>query len=336
MDEINDSCPSCADNAGPAFGPSPGNPNLFMRPYTPPTADDLESSRQFYAAREARVNEQRESPRANELTGGAQFGRNLFIESAPQGAAAAVHRIISGGDTPVTPKLTSPWFEPAQAGGLVDMQGNYQIVELLDVNPPRIVVVPKSQGPRDSGAWPGRFGDDIKNCQEEWPFRVRVEHRVNFGEFTVTFESRLFEKFESADRVAKNAATTAHVETAAQAQADTVAARVQADLIAANIIATDPAKWHGDLQALVDAKLAGLVDPCPRDCPMRYSIVGWNAEIASVSATRLSTSATTRYQMVDGILDGYYKANWTVSFKVDGRYAVDVYCRFYCWGVDEF
>ncbi len=35
-----------------ACGPLPGNPIVFVQPYAPPTAEELELSRKYYAARQ--------------------------------------------------------------------------------------------------------------------------------------------------------------------------------------------------------------------------------------------------------------------------------------------
>lgn len=46
-------CPACNDN--PMGTPLPHNPNVLVAPYTPPTAQELELTRNYYAAMEART-----------------------------------------------------------------------------------------------------------------------------------------------------------------------------------------------------------------------------------------------------------------------------------------
>ena len=51
-DETNN-CPSCDDH--PMGEPLPGNPNVLVRPYVPPTDAELELSNNFYAGMKARA-----------------------------------------------------------------------------------------------------------------------------------------------------------------------------------------------------------------------------------------------------------------------------------------
>ena len=53
-DTDNNNCPSCVAKPSSVYGPLPNNPNVVVQPYSPSTSEDMESSRQFYAMREAR------------------------------------------------------------------------------------------------------------------------------------------------------------------------------------------------------------------------------------------------------------------------------------------
>lgn len=57
MAENDANCTSCTGNPHPTNKPSSGDGNVFVRPYTPPTSEDLALSRHLYAAREARSGE---------------------------------------------------------------------------------------------------------------------------------------------------------------------------------------------------------------------------------------------------------------------------------------
>ena len=53
MPDDNNNCPSCNDY--PMGEPLPGNPNVLVRPYAPPTDAELEFSKNFYAGMRART-----------------------------------------------------------------------------------------------------------------------------------------------------------------------------------------------------------------------------------------------------------------------------------------
>lgn len=145
-------CPSCAEH--PFGEPLPGGFSVF--PYTPPTADELEFSRRFYANMKARTGHdpgegipaQEQAPE-HEPTLTAEMLQRLNAGEAvlmpdisglhkdPQGPAAtpihtaspeatpesafseAIHQAMSGQDAPMPSQLTAPWL---QASSLVGTQ----------------------------------------------------------------------------------------------------------------------------------------------------------------------------------------------------------------------
>lgn len=78
-------CPSCEERAGPV-GDVPGNPDVMVQAYTPPTAEELEFTRRFFAAKEARTN-------------------------AKTGAASASDRPTSEAPLPIQTQDTTPSLE---------------------------------------------------------------------------------------------------------------------------------------------------------------------------------------------------------------------------------
>jgi hypothetical protein len=355
MAKDDENCPACNDNPHPMGEPLPGNEHVTVRPYTPPTEAELEFTRNFYAnirAREhgshtERVLSHAKTPSPERFSGAPPIHAGTRRMDVPP--AAVTHPIEPNGvlpdfDSSMPSQLTMPWFgipqeAPTVGGEAVRDPG----VELIAVQPPPpVLVVLKTEGEASGAAWPRPFRDDLARCTEEWDYDIGVEYRTPLGEGSFIFESPLFERARDAHQVKESAPFTAELNAVAQMRAEAEAAGYADTLRSLPIVATksnDRAhSWRNDLRKLVQEQLDNLAlsDPCPERCPIRdfFAIVGWDAETHSVIATRIATTSEVKYQMVDGILDGYYKVVWTIRFSFEAVYAVMVYCRFRCSAED--
>jgi len=146
----NNNCPTCAETPHPMGTPLEGNPNVLVAPYTPPTAAELELTRNFYSTMEARngpsaaLPEQQQvppseaPPHAQALYDGMKLPDTSGLAMDPEGigaisrrlasstaeatqrteatradalTSAKIQRVMTGEDVLLPSQLTAPWFD---------------------------------------------------------------------------------------------------------------------------------------------------------------------------------------------------------------------------------
>jgi hypothetical protein len=208
MPDNENNCPSCLGDTDAAFGSLTSNPNVFVRPYVPPTQAELEFSRNFYTAMESHPGHDpgagilvqttitSQGQGAVPMQTGVQLpagsivarypGPALEHQSTLESLMVGVNRhAVSGEDLLMPSQLTAPWLEPHDLIHTQQQPAGEKIPGLDDVFPndtPKDEILRKDEYAAGAGKY-WLMGRIAKDDDPHTVASIRCDASAHYFEF---------------------------------------------------------------------------------------------------------------------------------------------------------